>query len=251
MTPNPKITLLVVAYNAESTLQQVLNRIPDSLIPQISCVLVCDDASTDSTHDVVTKYQQSSKLPITIVKHPLNLGYGGNQKYGYTWAIENNMDFVVMLHGDGQYAPEELPNILQPLVDDVADVVLGSRMIAPVGALRGGMPLYKFVGNIVLTRLQNLLVGAQLSEWHTGYSAYRVRSLTNINFVNNSNAIDFDTQIILQMIGSNQRIAEISIPTFYGQEISHVNSIKYGLQILGHTLRFRFSQHQRNTKIKN
>ena len=125
MISNPKITLLVVAYNAESTLQQVLNRIPDSLIPQISCVLVCDDASTDATHDVVTKYQQSSKLPITIIKHPLNLVYGGNQKYGYTWAIENNMDFVVMLHGDGQYAPEELPNILQPLVDDTADVVLG------------------------------------------------------------------------------------------------------------------------------
>ena len=250
MRLNPKITLLVVAYNAESTLQQVLNRIPDSLIPQISCVLVCDDASTDATLDVVTKYQQSSKLPITIVKHPLNLGYGGNQKYGYTWAIENNMDFVVMLHGDGQYAPEELPNILQPLVNDVADVVLGSRMIAPVGALRGGMPLYKFVGNIVLTRLQNLLVGAQLSEWHTGYRAYRVSSLTKIDFVSNSNAFDFDTQIILQMIGSHQRIAEISIPTFYGQEISHVNSIKYGLQILGHTLRYRFSQHHRNTKIK-
>ena len=124
-------------------------------------------------------------------------------------------------------------------------------MIAPVGALRGGMPLYKFVGNIVLTRLQNLLVGAQLSEWHTGYRAYRVNSLSKIDFVNNSNAFDFDTQIILQMIGSRQRIAEISIPTFYGQEISHVNSIKYGLQILGHTLRFRFSKHQRNPKIKN
>jgi len=178
MTPQPKITLLVVAYNAEFTLQQVLNRIPTSLIPQISCVLVCDDASTDATHDVVTKYQQSSKLPITIIRHPLNLGYGGNQKYGYSWAIENNMDFVVMLHGDGQYAPEELPNILQPLVDNVADVVLGSRMIAPVGALRGGMPIYKFVGNIVLTRLQNLLVGARLSEWHTGYRAYRVNSLS-------------------------------------------------------------------------
>ena len=124
-------------------------------------------------------------------------------------------------------------------------------LIAPIGALRGGMPLYKFVGNIVLTRLQNLLVGAQLSEWHTGYRAYRVRSLTKIDFVNNSNAFDFDTQIILQMIGSNQRIAEISIPTFYGQEISHVNSIKYGLQIIGHTLRFRFSQSLRNTKTKN
>jgi hypothetical protein len=111
-------------------------------------------------------------------------------------------------------------------------------MIQRSKALKGGMPLYKFVGNIFLTSTQNLLTGVRLSEWHTGYRAYRVSSLQGVSFENNSNYFDFDTQIILQMIGSRQRITEIQIPTFYGDEISRVNTIKYGLQILGHTIRY-------------
>lgn len=239
---NPRIAVLVVAYNAQETLEQVLDRIPEDFVPRIAAVIVCDDASTDLTHDVILDYQQQSALPITIIRHSENLGYGGNQKFGYDWAIRNNIDFVVLLHGDGQYAPEYLPQMLQPLLDNDADTVFGSRMMTRGSARHGGMPLYKFVGNKALTRLQNFLAHVNLSEWHSGYRAYRVGSLKEVDFRNNSNAFDFDTQIILQMIESRQRITEISIPTFYGEEISRVNSVKYGFQILGHTIRYRFKR---------
>lgn len=241
---SPRIAILVVAYNAQETLEHVLDRIPSDFVAQITVVIVCDDASTDLTHEIVLNYQQQSVLPMTVIRHSENLGYGGNQKFGYDWAICNNIDFVVLLHGDGQYAPEFLPQMLQPLLDDDADIVFGSRMMTRGGARHGGMPLYKFVGNVVLTRLQNFLAGVNLSEWHSGYRAYRVGSLKGVDFYSNSNAFDFDTQIILQMIESGQRIAEISIPTFYGEEISRVNSVKYGFQILGHTIRYRL-KHRR------
>ena len=207
-------------------------------------MIICDDASTDLTHEIGLDYQRQSELPITVIRHPENLGYGGNQKYGYDWAIRNRIDFVVLLHGDGQYAPEFLPQMLQPLLDNEADVVFGSRMMTHGSARHGGMPLYKFVGNKLLTKLQNILAGIHLSEWHSGYRAYRVSSLKGVNFGQNSNAFDFDTQIILQMLESKQRISEISIPTFYGEEISRVNSIKYGFQILRHTIRYFFKRHR-------
>ena len=236
---NPRIAVLVVAYNAELTLRSVLDRIPESFIPHISSVLVCDDASTDRTTAVVNEYMTLARLPITVVTHPVNHGYGGNQKFGYQWAIDHAIDIVILLHGDGQYAPEELPRMAQPLIDGAADVVFGSRMLNRRKARTGGMPLYKYVGNIFLTTMQNWLVGATLSEWHSGYRAYSVSSLRAVDFHGNSDEFDFDTQIILQMISTGQRIREIEIPTFYGEEISHVNSVKYGLQILMHTIRYR------------
>ena len=149
-----RIAVVVVAYNAEATLREVLDRIPAGFVPRISSVLVCDDASTDGTHDVVVQYQSTSSLPITVIRHPVNLGYGGNQKHGYQWAIDNGMDAVVLLHGDGQYAPERLEEVVAPLDRGEADAVLASRMMRRLDALRGGMPLYKFAGNIAgLTRI--------------------------------------------------------------------------------------------------
>lgn len=239
-----KIGILVVAYNAQNTLAHVLDRIPNDFANQIDSILVCDDASTDNTHYVGLLYKSISRLPLTIIRHPNNLGYGGNQKTGYQWAIENCLDIVVLLHGDGQYAPEFLPKMVSPIVQGRADVVLGSRMITSGDARRGGMPLYKIVGNKVLTFLQNRIANVSLSEWHSGYRAYSIAALRQINFLNNSDYFDFDTQIILQMIGARQRIVEIEIPTFYGDEISRVNGLKYGLQILGHTIRFRFSNNK-------
>ena len=239
-----KIGILVVAYNAENTLAQVLDRIPSKFVEQIEAILVCDDASTDDTHQVGISYKNSSKLPLTIIRHPKNLGYGGNQKTGYQWAIENSLDLVVLLHGDGQYAPEYLPQRVEPIISGNADVVFGSRMMTSGGARKGGMPLYKFVGNKILTFLQNRLASVSLTEWHSGYRAYSVAALRKVNFLSNSDYFDFDSQIILQMIGSKQRITEIEIPTFYGDEISRVNGIKYGLQILGHTLKFRFTRNK-------
>ena len=195
-----KIGILIVAYNAQDTLGKVLDRIPVDFIKQIDAILVCDDASTDDTHKVGLSYQSKSQLPLTIVRHEINLGYGGNQKTGYQWALEKNLDLVVLLHGDGQYAPEYLPQMVEPIVSGRADVVFGSRMITQGGARQGGMPLYKFVGNKILTTLQNRLAKVSLTEWHSGYRAYSVASLRKINFLKNSDYFDFDSQIILQMI---------------------------------------------------
>ena len=239
-----KIGILIVAYNAQDTLAKVLDRIPNDFIKQIDAILVCDDASTDDTHKVGLSYQSKSQLPLTIVRHEINLGYGGNQKTGYQWALEKDLDLVVLLHGDGQYAPEYLPQMVEPIVSGRADVVFGSRMITQGGARQGGMPLYKFVGNKILTTLQNRLAKVSLTEWHSGYRAYSVAALRKINFLKNSDYFDFDSQIILQMIGARQRIVEIEIPTFYGDEISRVNGIKYGIKILMHTLKFRLSSNK-------
>ena len=239
-----KIGILVVAYNAEETLSKVLDRIPSEFAQQIDSILVCDDASTDNTHQVGLNYQSGSNLPLTIVRHDLNLGYGGNQKTGYQWALEKNLDAVILLHGDGQYAPEYLPQMVEPITSGRADVVFGSRMITQGGARKGGMPLYKYVGNKILTYLQNRLAKVSLTEWHSGYRAYSISALRKVNFLKNSDYFDFDSQIILQMIGARQRIVEIEIPTFYGDEISRVNGIKYGLKILIHTLKFRLSSNK-------
>ena len=239
-----KIGILIVAFNAQETLTKVLDRIPSDFVKQIDAILVCDDASTDDTHKVGLSYQIKSQLPLTIVRHEINLGYGGNQKTGYQWALEKNLDLVVLLHGDGQYAPEYLPQMVEPIVSGRADVVFGSRMITQGGARQGGMPLYKFVGNKILTTLQNRIAKVSLTEWHSGYRAYSVASLRKINFLKNSDYFDFDSQIILQMIGARQRIVEIEIPTFYGDEISRVNGIKYGIKILIHTLKFRLSSNK-------
>ncbi len=236
--------MLIVAFNARETLTKVLDRIPSDFVKQIDAILVCDDASTDDTHKIGLSYQIKSQLPVTIVRHEINLGYGGNQKTGYQWALEKDLDLVVLLHGDGQYAPEYLPQMVEPIVSGRADVVFGSRMITQGGARQGGMPLYKFVGNKILTTLQNRLAKVSLTEWHSGYRAYSVASLRKINFLKNSDYFDFDSQIILQMIGARQRIVEIEIPTFYGDEISRVNGIKYGLKILIHTLKFRLSSNK-------
>ena len=131
------------------------------------------------------------------MRQPRNLGYGGNQKSGYRWAIDHGLDVVVLLHGDGQYAPEVIEDLVAPLVEGSADAVFGSRMLTKGAARAGGMPLYKFVGNRILTTVQNALVGLRLSEWHSGYRAYRVDALADIPFDSYSDGFDFDTEIIL------------------------------------------------------
>ncbi|MBJ7368803.1 MAG: glycosyltransferase family 2 protein, partial [Ilumatobacteraceae bacterium] len=201
---SPKIGVLIVAYNAESTLANVLDRIPKDFAPQISAVLVCDDASHDQTHDAALEYQRSTThLPLHILRHPINLGYGGNQKAGYAWAQELGLDFIVLLHGDGQYAPELLPAMVAPLLNGSAEAVFGSRMMEQGAARRGGMPLYKLVGNKILTRWENAMAGTDLSEWHSGYRAYSVSALQKLALQRNSDGFDFDTQIILQLHASN------------------------------------------------
>jgi len=234
-----RIGILIVAYNAAATLERVLDRIPRDFVPRISEILVGDDHSEDSTYLVGLGYQQSHELPLQVVRRPRNLGYGGNQKEGYRWAIEAGLDVVVLLHGDGQYAPEVLPEIVEPLELDKCDAVFGSRMMEPGAARLGGMPLYKYIGNRILTRIENAAVGADLSEWHSGYRAYSVDALRTIPFEANSDGFDFDTQVIVQLLEAGKRIVEVPIPTYYGDEISHVNGLQYAWDVTRHVLRYR------------
>jgi glycosyltransferase involved in cell wall biosynthesis len=234
-----RIGILIVAYNAASTLAQVLDRIPREFIPRIDRILVTDDASTDATYLVGLGYQQTTDLPLTVIRQPENLGYGGNQKAAYRWAMEHDLDIVVLLHGDGQYAPEVLPEIVEPLELDKCDAVFGSRMMHPGEARRGGMPLYKYVGNKILTRYENAVVGTDLSEWHSGYRAYSLAALRDLPFEQNANGFDFDTQIIVQLHEAGKRIAEVPIPTYYGDEISYVDGIEYARDIVKHVTRYR------------
>ena len=234
-----KVGVLVVAYNAESTIESTLSRIPKKFISQITSILISDDKYKDLTSVKAHEYAKSSILPIEIVVQPLNLGYGGNQKFGYAWAIRNNWDVVVLLHADGQYAPEFISKIIDPLIMGNADAVFGSRMMNKKDALRGGMPKYKWIGNQILTFIQNKLTKQNFSEWHSGYRAYKVGALKEINLGSLSNGFRFDTQIILQLLAAKRRIVEIPIPTFYGDEVSHVNGIEYAREIIWDTLRYR------------
>lgn len=238
-----RIGILVVAYNAASTLREVLDRIPEDFRTRVEKVYVCDDFSTDDTYLIGLGYSQTrDDLPITMVRQPRNLGYGGNQKSGYRMAIDDGLDVVVLLHGDGQYAPEKLPDMVVPFESDSADAVFGSRMMTPGGALQGGMPRYKYVGNKVLSRFENLMLGTELSEFHSGYRAYSTKALASIDFESNSDDFDFDTEIIIQLVEAGMRIEEIPIPTYYGDEICRVNGMKYAADVATHVVTWRLNK---------
>jgi len=235
----PRLLVFVIAYNAESTLTAVLERIPRSIFRDYDCeVLIVDDASSDRTDAIGRAYRSlHPEIPMTVLRNEYNQGYGGNQKVGYAFAAGEGFDFVAMIHGDGQYAPEELPSLVAPLRDGHADAVFGSRMMTRLGAIKGGMPLYKFFGNRVLTYIQNLLLGSNLSEFHSGYRVYSVAALRKIPYRLNSNVFHFDTEIIIQLLNARQRIVERPIPTYYGDEICRVNGLKYAKDVVVATLR--------------
>jgi 2-polyprenyl-3-methyl-5-hydroxy-6-metoxy-1,4-benzoquinol methylase len=234
--------VLVVAYNAVSTLAQVLDRIPSTFRGRVSRVFVCDDASQDATYLVGLGYKQiTDDLPLTVIRHATNLGYGGNQKAGYRLAIQHDLDIVVLLHGDGQYAPECIEEMVAPLERGECDAVLGSRMMHKGAARKGGMPLYKYLGNRILTSFENRMLGTDLSEFHSGYRAYSVKALSELTFETNSDAFDFDTQIIIQLVAAGKRIVEVPIPTYYGDEICYVNGVKYAKDVSAAVLRHRLA----------
>lgn len=228
---NKRILIFIVAYNAEKTIASVLSRIPAELRRPGVEVLAIDDFSKDQTFQAGLQFHAEG-LPVTMLRTPENQGYGGNQKLGYRYAIEHGFDIVALVHGDGQYAPEKLPALLAPLLTGDADAVFGSRMIAKGDALKGGMPLYKWIGNQVLTAIQNRLLGTRLSEFHSGYRLYSVAALRRIPFERNSNDFHFDTEIIVQLVLRGLCIRELPIPTFYGDEICHVNGLKYAWDVV-------------------
>jgi 2-polyprenyl-3-methyl-5-hydroxy-6-metoxy-1,4-benzoquinol methylase len=229
--PQPRIGVLVVAFNAASTVAATLARLPQHFVDNVDHILVCDDASVDDTYQVAADFKSRSTWPLTLVRHKTNLGYGGNQKAGYEWAKNHGLDIVVLLHGDGQYAPEVIEDLTAPLVRGEADAVFGSRMMIPGAARRGGMPLYKYAGNRILTEFQNKVTGLDLSEWHSGYRAYRVSALAELPLDSYSDDFDFDTEIILGLASARKRIVEVPIPTYYGDEICYVNGVRYAKDV--------------------
>ena len=238
-----RVLIFIVAYHAESTIANVVQRIPTSLADTYSCdLLIIDDSSRDATFEISHKLSRSNDFPfaIHVLFNPVNQGYGGNQKLGYRYAIDHGYDFVALLHGDGQYAPECLPQLLEPLARGEAAAVFGSRMLTATGALKGGMPLYKYVGNRVLTWTQNKLLRTHFSEFHSGYRLYSVKALGAVPFELNSNDFHFDTEIIIQMVFAEMHILELPIPTHYGDEICRVNGLSYALNVVKATLKSRF-----------
>jgi len=223
-----RVLIFIVAYNAETTITSVLNRIPPSLRNPNVEVLIIDDSSSDQTFATGLKHETpEGGFRITILRNPENQRYGGNQKLGYRYAIDHGFDIVALVHGDGQYAPEKLPDLIEPLAKGEADAVFGSRMMRKQDALAGGMPVYKWVGNQVLTAFENFVLGTNLSEFHSGYRLYSVEALKKLPFERNANDFHFDTDIIIQLHFAGMRIVELPIPTFYGDEICRVNGVKY------------------------
>jgi len=242
----PRIGILIVAYNAESTLQKVLQRIPPDVYAKIEEIFIFDDASHDRTYQTGRALMQEpygDKLK--VFSNPVNLMYGGNQRKGYQYAIQRGLDIVVLLHGDGQYAPEVMQELLTPLETGQADMVMGSRMMIPGAALRGNMPLYKYVGNKVLTWMENRLAGLRLTEFHSGYRAYSVSALKQLPLDTMTWNWHFDTQIILEFLRKGFRIREVPIPTYYGDEICHVNGIPYAWNCIRETLRYAVKERWR------
>jgi glycosyltransferase involved in cell wall biosynthesis len=218
---------------------------------KIEEVFVFDDASSDSTHAVGKQLQREEfhDGKLSIYSNERNLMYGGNQRRGYKYAITRGLDIVVLLHGDGQYAPEVMQDLLTPLETGQAEMVMGSRMLVPGAARKGNMPLYKFVGNRILTSIENRLAGTRLSEFHSGYRAYAVQALRQIPLDAMTTNWHFDTQIIIEFLKRGFRIAEVPIPTYYGDEICRVNGIPYAMHCIYEAMKYAVTGRWRRRRV--
>ena len=233
MIQNKKLVVVLPAYNAALTLQKTYHEIPFDIVDE---VVLVDDKSRDNTVEL------AKELGIAhIIQHEINKGYGGNQKSCYRKALELGADIVIMLHPDYQYTPKLIPSMSYLIANNVYQVVLGSRILGK-GALHGGMPLYKYVFNRMLTFFENLLLNQKLSEYHTGYRAFSREVLERINYEANSDDFVFDNQMLSQILYLDYEIAEVTCPTKYFEEASSINfsrSMKYGLGVLKVSLMHR------------
>jgi len=235
MVRNRKIVVVLPAYNAEKTLVTTYREIPFDIVDE---VILVDDASVDHTVAV------AKDLKIRTIVHGKNLGYGGNQKSCYRAALECGADIVVMLHPDYQYTPKLIPAMVFLLISGEYDVVLGSRILGGK-AIQGGMPIYKYVNNRMLTLIQNVLMSQKLSEYHTGYRAFTRKVLEAVSLDDNSNDFVFDNQMLSQILYAGFRVGEITCPAKYFPEASSINlsrSIKYGLGCLRTAVMFRLNK---------
>ena len=237
MFKDKKIVVVMPAYNAAGTLRETYNEVMEQGI--VDLVILVDDASDDETAAI------AKSLPHTIVCiHPANRGYGANQKTCYKMALEEGGDIIIMVHPDYQYTPRLIPAMASMIGNGLYHCVLGSRILGGY-ALRGGMPLWKYIANRVLTFVENILIGAKLSEYHTGYRAYSRELLEKLPFGVNSDDFVFDNQMLAQIVWSDYLVAEVSCPTKYFPEASSINftrSIRYGLGCLSTALQFRLAK---------
>lgn len=237
-----KTLICLVCYEADKEIGNVLERIPDFIWNSDEYhVLVSDDASQDNTARAAVEKMAGRASNVTIQRLNINQGYGGNQKACYLNAVENGFDGVVLLHGDGQYPPEMIGDMVNSMKKG-SHVVLGSRMMIKRDALKGGMPFYKFIGNIVLTTFQNTMAGKRLHEFHTGFRAYRTDFLRGVPFELNGDDFHFDTEILLQAFHFGANIEEIAIPTHYGDEICRVDGFKYGWDVIKASYLYRLQR---------
>jgi glycosyltransferase involved in cell wall biosynthesis len=235
MLNGKRIAVIMPAYNAASTLETTYAEIPQDIVDNI---ILVDDSSSDDTVNI------SRRLGIETVVHTKNRGYGGNQKTCYQAALARDADIVIMLHPDYQYTPKLIRAMVSMIAEAEFDVVLGSRILG-VGALAGGMPLYKYIANRLLTFTQNLLCGHKLSEYHTGYRAWSRKVLESLPLLSNSDDFVFDNQMLAQCIYRGYQIGEVSCPTKYFAEASSINfrrSVTYGLGVLKTSLQFRLTR---------
>jgi glycosyltransferase involved in cell wall biosynthesis len=221
-----KVIVVMPAMNAARTLEQTFEAIPTDIVSE---VILVDDKSTDATTEV------ARGLPLTLIWHPHNVGYGGNQKTCYLEALQRGADVVVMLHPDGQYEPELIPDLIAPILAGEADLVLGSRFGEPGAARAGGMPLHKYIANRVLTTIENFVLGTKATELHTGYRAYSREFLMTIPFLRNSLDFSFDSEVLMQAACFNMRIAEVPAKSRYFDDASSIGlwaSTIYGTKTL-------------------
>lgn len=239
----PKFGVFIIAYRDATTIEATLDRIPEGLLPAIAGIYIIDDFSDDETYEISKRLVQGKwRGKLEVFRNPRNYGYGGNQKIGYKYAIERNFDYVVMLHGDGEYAPEYLPVLMAPVLFEGKEVVLGSRMLDKAKALREGMPIHKFVGNVLLSALANVVLNLGLSEYYSGYRLYSCKVLKRIPFAENSDDFHFDMQLIVQCSLLGLEFHEVPIPTYHGQEFTSINGLKYAFHVCTETLGFRLHQ---------
>jgi len=227
-----RIIVFMPAYNAEKTIASVLERFPKSSVKRVSEILILDNDSHDHTYDKATEYKKRKKAQnITILKNKKNLGYGGSKKRAFKYAIDKGYDILVMVHSDGQYPPEKLADMVRPIEEGKADLVIGSR----VNALKGGMKLWKLMGNRALTLMENIAFGLNLHELHSGYKAYNVHALKKIpiDALDNDHIISSQTIVLFKL--KKFKIKEILIPTYYSDEITECSfntSLKYGIDVI-------------------
>jgi glycosyltransferase involved in cell wall biosynthesis len=224
------VFVLMPAYNAGATVEKVFARIPAEAKQRIRRYVVVNDGSKDDTAAALDRLRQA--FPgLVVLTHAANQGYGETEKDLLRYALREGADAGILLHSDGQYSPEKIVELLEPFDSDTADLVQGSRMLGG-GALRGGMPLYKFVANKALTAIENRAFGLKLAEYHSGYMLYSRKAMETIPFEKLSASFDFDLEMIVLAHVKNLRIAEVAIPTIYAGEKSSLNPIRYGFDVL-------------------